>query len=584
MTLKRQTDLTPLPKATFHSIVLTNEEGTRTYAHFYHFLVHDRDRNLLYSKGFLLFSQIHPFSNAIKQVVTELHDMAQQTSSKLQLEPYLHNMLFEITIPAPGNTIKASPAKTSIVMIRPNTQKELDYCYVNLVETIRSVGGIGSFLDLITAVLLEKLCVLISSKNREAIFNLYYAIECVIQPFQYEHRVVLPVPMDDGLMGAKQLMEMLGCWIVGYVVDDSLEPLVMQQHILHVDIDAKKIILPVDHDRQVGLPYRDTIFKHLEKLISAVEEEEQKTLSEILPVNVNFSDQLHSQGEIKSNLVETYVDAKQQAEMRYNIPIREIFFSMFTDIFHNYENNISTACLTTIKDEHGYYIAQDKNSSKSFETHSFLADSQQDHIKFLSFFLQSQLFTNFAHDKVENKKSELEEKAEEEEDLKRKKCEDLKNSESGEILPQTPRKKSVRHRQAQKLWPSYRKLFDKRCSVIKKERDKAAGQLSARERSRRGSGGNILSTLDRTIVKNIEESSKLLHARLQSPISQSIVSPKQPSSSGSSPVVNRRSSISPNTMNDFPMLDTSKLERSSDRRNRVLERESRSSCVSNTAR
>ena len=133
-----------------------------------------------------------------------------------------------------------------------------------------------------------------------------------------------------------------------YVSHEGMEPLYIQPAHCHVDLIEHKVKLPAEHDRAISLPFRDTLYKHLEKLLKAVDEFKQNGNTSSSNNNTPSSDlsspmsvgieELHRQGHSASNLVQSNITNRAKNCMRFNVPVREIFFSMFTHVFHSYES------------------------------------------------------------------------------------------------------------------------------------------------------------------------------------------------------------------------------------------------------
>jgi len=211
--ITKVTDESPdIKPPNFFVVVLKTETGHRKYGHVLSFNTFNKATNVLSSKCILLISKCTHL-NITKQVLIELFELAQENEF---LEPYIFNLLNEMHLPSPGSALKCAPAKSQLILYHPNHHEELSQCHIDLLKVIDNVGGPESFLDLVTALLIEK-DIAIKSNTPDDIFNVFHALECCIKPFTYRFHVCLPVCENGPIW--ENFLHFPITHIIGYVAD-----------------------------------------------------------------------------------------------------------------------------------------------------------------------------------------------------------------------------------------------------------------------------------------------------------------------------------------------------------------------------
>ena len=464
-----------VPEPRFHSLILTAEDGKRSYGHVLHFVTlsksesesseHSVAASVAHSKALLLLTE-HPYTNITKLILTELLELANENFT---IENHIFNIINELFIPKTATNLKACPTKTPFVISRPDLKNELESCHVNLSEVIFEVGGIKSWLNLITAILLEKQIV-IKSKSQEQIFKVMHALEHCIQPFQWPYNIILPVPQFGPKPSAEAYFDNPLTHILGYVVSDhrrkkrklsAANSFIDENDLMCsssskciVDLVEKKVLVGSDMGdvdtttaRMPPLPGRDVLEKHIKQAFLSYEKQRerqggQNETSQNEFANDCASDDLHSSGHPSSSTYRSFLTQDQIDNYKFNTMIKEIHFSCFIQIFHNYDKfcsvqifssqsrsqstsiisqnaNTNTNSVSEAEQDESqnlknnannereqaeteYYKSHDSN--RIFEHYGFVADQPANCRKFLNEFVHSQIFMNFIDDKVRNRR------------------------------------------------------------------------------------------------------------------------------------------------------------------------------------
>ncbi|KAF3859462.1 hypothetical protein F7725_021861 [Dissostichus mawsoni] len=204
---------------------------------------YDSSRDTLYvSKALCLITPM-PFMHACRRFLSQMHRaVTAATAPPLPLESYVHNILYEVPLPAPGRSLKFHGVYEPIVCQRPGLG-ELQLADFPLAEAF-SLLGVENLVQVFTCTLLE-MQILLYSHDYQRLMTVAEGITTLLFPFQWQHVYVpilpasllhfldAPVPYLMGLQSKEG-------------TDRSTLELPQEANLCFVDIDNHYIELPED--------------------------------------------------------------------------------------------------------------------------------------------------------------------------------------------------------------------------------------------------------------------------------------------------------------------------------------------------
>ncbi|KAG7277641.1 hypothetical protein CRUP_025326 [Coryphaenoides rupestris] len=144
---------------------------------------------LYVSKALCLLAPL-PFMTACRSFLSQLHRaVTAPTPPPLPLESYVHNILYEVPLPAPGRALKFHGVYEPVVCQRPGTG-ELPLADYPLGEAF-ALLGLENLLQVYTCTLLE-MQLLLYSQDCQRLMTVAESITTLLFPFQWQH-VYVPI-------------------------------------------------------------------------------------------------------------------------------------------------------------------------------------------------------------------------------------------------------------------------------------------------------------------------------------------------------------------------------------------------------
>uniref|UniRef100_A0A7N8YQL3 DENN/MADD domain containing 5B n=1 Tax=Mastacembelus armatus TaxID=205130 RepID=A0A7N8YQL3_9TELE len=470
----------------FHSFIITKEDGSRTYGFVHTFYEevtspqicsamqtlyqmhnaehasdnppssssssssYDTSRDTLYvSKALCLITPM-PFMHACRRFLSQLHKaVTAATAPPLPLESYIHNILYEVPLPAPGRSLKFHSVYEPIVCQRPGLG-ELPLADFPLAEAF-SLLGVENLVQVFTCTLLE-MQILLYSQDYQRLMTVAEGITTLLFPFQWQHVYVpilpasllhfldAPVPYLMGLQSKEG-------------TDRSKLELPQEANLCFVDIDNHYIELPEDFPQfpnktefiqelsevllsfgisaNGGAPSRTrnspgstpstpsrecktvTLWQLeddgrngnlageelsvLELLQGNTTLERLQALTKRTGVTVAHVDALRAG--IKAQRAEghggrTVAEEEELRHAKLNVQLREVFASRFTAMFADYEAFV----IQSAPDLESWLT--NREQMHNFDKASFLSDQPEPYLPFLSHFIETQMFATFIDNKI----------------------------------------------------------------------------------------------------------------------------------------------------------------------------------------
>ncbi|XP_066992829.2 DENN domain-containing protein 5B [Anabrus simplex] len=418
---------------------------------------------LFVSKSIALISQL-PYVYAARKFLEGLHRCFSSVppESRLSLESYVYNLLYEVPIPQPGRSVRFTCLSNgdemyeSIVIQRPSSIEELPVFDFRLSELF-TLLGVECVIQLFTCVLLENQ-VLLCSSDYQRLMVVAESITCLLFPFTWQHVYVpilpaslqhfldAPVPFVMGLHSCEshvkigsegnlcyvdidnqriQLPEELPSFpqrqdfiseivelLIKYnistgVLDRNLNDTNSSVHILNSsNIMTSSCTLPSSaqlrrkhswsHDSDSGVSDGSSVNGSHSSIGGSPQSEAlQKSVAILRRTGVSLDDMdgnLHSSNHDNER---DLTDHEQYVEdLKFNNAVREIFLNRFVHIFSAYEHFV----IQPNQDKEQWLSSRD--TMQNFDKATFLSDQPEQHLPFLSRFIESQMFATLIDNKI----------------------------------------------------------------------------------------------------------------------------------------------------------------------------------------
>ncbi|XP_023274504.1 DENN domain-containing protein 5B-like isoform X2 [Seriola lalandi dorsalis] len=411
---------------------------------------YDSSRDTLYvSKALCLITPM-PFMHACRHFLSQLHRaVTVATAPPLPLESYIHNILYEVPLPAPGRTLKFHGVYEPILCQRPGLG-ELPLADFPLAESFNLLG-VENLVQVFTCTLLE-MQILLYSQDYQRLMTVAEGITTLLFPFQWQHVYVpilpasllhfldAPVPYLMGLQSKEG-------------TDRSKLELPQEANLCFVDIDNHYIELPEDFPQfpnktefiqelsevlltfgiaantgapprtrsspgsNPSTPSRERKAMALQQLEDdghngnlAGEElavlellqgnatlERLQALTKRTGVTVARVDALRAG--VKAQVTDkqggrTAAEEEELRNAKLNVQLREVFASRFTTMFADYEAFV----IQSAPDLESWLT--NREQMHNFDKASFLSDQPEPYLPFLSHFIETQMFATFIDNKI----------------------------------------------------------------------------------------------------------------------------------------------------------------------------------------
>ncbi|XP_075932257.1 DENN domain-containing protein 5B-like isoform X2 [Anarhichas minor] len=415
---------------------------------------YDSSRDTLYVSKALCLIVPMPFMHACRRFLSQLHRaVTSATAPPLPLESYVHNILYEVPLPAPGRSLKFHGVYEPIVCQRPGLG-ELQLADFPLAEAF-SLLGVENLVQVFTCTLLE-MQILLYSRDYQRLMTVAEGITTLLFPFQWQHVYVpilpasllhfldAPVPYLMGLQSKEG-------------ADRSKLELPQEANLCFVDIDNHYIELPEDFPQ---FPNKTEFIQELSEVLlsfgisantgapprtrtspgcapgstPSTPARERKTVSlrqleddgrngnlagdelavlELLQGNATLErlqaltkrtgvtvarvDALRAGVRAQGTEGQGGRTAAEEEELRnakLNVQLREVFASRFTTMFADYEAFV----IQSAPDLESWLT--NREQMHNFDKASFLSDQPEPYLPFLSHFIETQMFATFIDNKI----------------------------------------------------------------------------------------------------------------------------------------------------------------------------------------
>ena len=342
----------------------------------------------------------HSFVNTSSQVLNSIYKFISRSEYDIHvLESFIYNLLYDIPLPSPGRSVRFWSLGSEAFISLPKEPDELpvfDYPLLDFFDIL----GVENALKLVTCVLLEHQ-VLVFSSDCQNLMLVCESVLALIYPFKFSH-VYVPIlpPMLENFLDAPVP------YIMGLVRRSHDISIYNRASVCIVDIDNNELELP---EELPEFPYEKELAQELQSMIAkyggseganmlksqASEQLEMMNENRLIDSTVERLTQLiqefESIGNKSSKSKLNYKD-----KMILNVVLREVFVNRFGNLFHSFEHFV------IINDEQDLNMTPQTDTPQNFDKVSFLSDQIQSHVPFLSRFLETQSFSTFIDDYIQN--------------------------------------------------------------------------------------------------------------------------------------------------------------------------------------
>ncbi|XP_044737255.1 DENN domain-containing protein 5B isoform X2 [Chrysoperla carnea] len=403
---------------------------------------YDITKDKLYvTKSIALVSQ-SSYTHAAQMFLVNLYKcLPRRPTSNLSLESYVYNLLYEVSLPQEGRSVRIylPPTEPSLppqpfILQRPAPPVELP----SLDFTLRMVFvwlGVDAVVHLFTCLLLEHQ-ILLRSNDCQKLMIVAECMTSLLFPFIWPHVYVpiLPISMHHFLDAPVPFLMGL------YSGSENNFKVASEATLCYVDIDKPSVQLPEE------LPE----FPHLQSFIAELTSALDKngiSISKMESVTITKSQQQHDNimstsctlpsgyhhharrkhslhdvlererppsppGSARNEALQRIADIVRRTgvaldktdnahpvdqyadDLKFNNIIREIFLNRFVHIFQSYEHFV----ILPNQDKQDWL--NNRDTMQNFDKASFLSDQPEQHRPFLSSFLESQMFATLIDNKI----------------------------------------------------------------------------------------------------------------------------------------------------------------------------------------
>uniref|UniRef100_A0A8C4ZUP5 DENN/MADD domain containing 5B n=1 Tax=Gadus morhua TaxID=8049 RepID=A0A8C4ZUP5_GADMO len=371
---------------------------------------YDASRDTLYvTKALCLLAPV-PFMTACRRFLAQLlRAVTAPEPPPLPLESYVHNVLYEVPLPAPGRSLRFHGVYEPVVCQRPGPG-ELPLADYPLGDAF-ALLGVENLLQLYTCTLLE-MQLLLYSQDYQRLMTVAEGVTSLLFPFQWQHVYVpilppsllhfldAPVPYLMGLQSREG-------------ADRSKLELPQEANLCFVDIDNHRIELPEDFPQLPNMAeFREEISDVLRQYgISpngGGEEDgrngnlarEEQEVMERLQGNATL-ERLQALTRrtgvtvagVDGGASRTPEEEEELSNAKLSVQLREVFAGRFTAMFSDYE-----AFVIHSPDLESWLSSREH--MHNFDKASFLSDQPEPYLPFLSHFIETQMFATFIDNKI----------------------------------------------------------------------------------------------------------------------------------------------------------------------------------------
>ncbi|KAK9496634.1 hypothetical protein O3M35_013114 [Rhynocoris fuscipes] len=354
------------------------------------------------------------------------------------IEANVQNVLYEVYVPAPGRSLSfiCYPCER-VILQTPSSSEELPLFDFSLSQLF-SLLGVECVLQLYTCLLLEGQ-ILFSSSDYQRLMLVAESLTTLLFPFTWSHVYVPILPSS-----CKHFLDAPLPFVMGLHTSESTIDIPPETNLCFMDLDSRSLQTP---EELPSFPYRTEFISEICEVLRRF-----KVAGDNIDVNLNSGNEnvmsssciamktrkqswadtleddpsLTNGSETLQRIVsltrragasldglddldtswdsapddgfseepDVSTEAQYFRDLRVNTAIREIFLNRFVHLFIDYDHFI----IQPNQDKEEWL--SNRESMYNFDKATFLSDQQQQHLPFLSRFIETQMFATLIDNKI----------------------------------------------------------------------------------------------------------------------------------------------------------------------------------------
>merc|ERR1719312_1369730 len=362
---------------------------------------YDFRKDTLYVTKSISIVSSYSFVNTSSQVLLSIQKFISRSDYDIHvLESFIYNLLYDIPLPSPGRSVRFWSLGSEAFISLPKEPDELpifDYPLLDFFDIL----GVENSIKLITCVLLEYQ-ILVFSSDCQNLMLVCESVLALIYPFEFSH-VYVPIlpPMLENFLDAPVP------YMMGLVRRSHDMNIYNRASVCIVDIDNGELELPEElpefpYERELCEEIQSTIVKYGGNEGADMLKSQASEQLELMNENRMIDTTVERLTQMIQEFENMGVNKGGKSKLSYkdkmilNVVLREVFVNRFVAMFHSYEHFV------IINDEQDLSMTPQSDTPQNFDKVSFLSDQIQSHLPFLSRFLETQSFTSFIDDYIQN--------------------------------------------------------------------------------------------------------------------------------------------------------------------------------------
>merc|ERR1719312_312517 len=342
-----------------------------------------------------------PFVNTSTQVLNSICKFISRNDYDIHiLESFIYNILYDIPVPSPGRSVRFWCLGSEASISLPKEPDELPVFNYPLLDFF-DILGVENALKLLTCVLLEHQ-ILVFSSDCQKLMLICESVLALIYPFEFSH-VYVPIlpPMLENFLDAPVP------YMMGLVRRSHDMNIYNRASVCIVDIDNGELELPEElpefpYERELCEEIQSTIVKYGGNEGADMLKSQASEQLELMNENRMIDTTVERLTQMIQEFENMGVNKGGKSKLSYkdkmilNVVLREVFVNRFVAMFHSFEHFV------IINDEQDLSMTPQSDTPQNFDKVSFLSDQIQSHLPFLSRFLETQSFSTFVDDYIQN--------------------------------------------------------------------------------------------------------------------------------------------------------------------------------------
>merc|ERR1719312_1997656 len=362
---------------------------------------YDFRKDTLYVTKSISIVSSYSFVNTSSQVLQSIHKFISRSDYDIHvLESFIYNLLYDIPLPSPGRSVRFWSLGSEAFISLPKEPDELPVFNYPLLDFF-DILGVENALKLLTCVLLEHQ-ILVFSSDCQKLMLICESVLALIYPFEFSH-VYVPIlpPMLENFLDAPVP------YMMGLVRRSHDMNIYNRASVCIVDIDNGELELPEElpefpYERELCEEIQSTIVKYGGNEGADMLKSQASEQLELMNENRMIDTTVERLTQMIQEFENMGVNKGGKSKLSYkdkmilNVVLREVFVNRFVAMFHSYEHFV------IINDEQDLSMTPQSDTPQNFDKVSFLSDQIQSHLPFLSRFLETQSFSTFVDDYIQN--------------------------------------------------------------------------------------------------------------------------------------------------------------------------------------